>query len=109
MPKSECNRCGGTIAWCWEEAFAKFGFGDGDGQIETWQVEDVLAEAGYEVRLEEWGMHNTVIASIDKDGEELIPHDRIQFGYDDPRSYLPTAIVRLLDDALPGTPPAYLF
>jgi len=103
MPVSECDNCGGSYAWSWTEAFEKFGFMDGDGQVETWQVEAVLTDAGYAVTVEEWGMHNTVIVSIRKDEAELIPHDDpgCRFGYDDPRDYLPAAIVRLLDDALP--------
>ncbi len=33
MPITECQNCGGSLHWHWEEAFAKFGFGDGDGQV----------------------------------------------------------------------------
>ncbi len=58
MPVSECDYYGGTLHWDWIEAFEKFGFGDGDGQVETWQVETALVEAGYEVRVEQWGWHN---------------------------------------------------
>jgi hypothetical protein len=102
MPTTECDTCGGTLHWKWEEAFDKFGFLDGDGQVETWQVENVLTQAGYSVAVQDWGLHNTVIASIKADGKELIPHDDpdIQFGYDDPRSYLPGAIIELLDREL---------
>ena len=104
MPRTECDNCGGPYYWRWEEAFAKFGFRDGDGQVETWQVEQVLTEAGYNVTVEGWGMHNTVITSIKKEGREYIPHDdpAIRFGYDDPRNYLPDQIVQLLDQALPA-------
>lgn len=104
MPISDCDHCGGDYHWKWEEAFEKFGFMDGDGQVETWNVEAVLAEAGYEVTVEGWGMHNTVITSIKKDGKELIPRDdpNVTFGYDDPRDYLPEDIVSLLDRELPG-------
>ena len=42
MPVSECDYCGGTLTWDWTEAFEKFGFQDGDGQVETWQVENAL-------------------------------------------------------------------
>ena len=103
MPITECDTCGGPFRWSWTEAFEKFGFMDGDGQVETWNVETILAEAGYEVVVQGWGMHNTVITSIKKNGVEFIPHDdpEVTFGYDDPRSYLPVAIVELLDGALP--------
>lgn len=99
MPICTCDTCGGEYCWRWEEAFEKFGFGDGDSQVETYQVESVLSEAGYEVEVEQWGFHNTVIHSIKRRGKELIPHDdpAVQFGYDDPRDYLPVGIVNLLD------------
>jgi len=105
MPKVECDYCGGkNYYWSWEEAFDKFGFGDGDGQVETWTVEDVLTEAGYEVTVNGWGLHNTVIVSIKKETQELIPMDdpSVQFGYDNPREYLPDNIVQLLDKELPS-------
>lgn len=103
MPITECDCCGGDYRWSWTEAFEKFGFNDGDGQVETWQVEAVLAKAGYAVTVEDWGWHNTVIASIKHDGREQIPHDDpgVTFGYDDPRDYLPAEIVTLLDRELP--------
>jgi len=105
MPKEECDYCGGhDYCWSWEEAFAKFGFNDGDGQIETLQVEAALSEAGYTVVVNGWGCHNTVIISIKRNGEELIPHDdpSVVFGYDDPRCYLPNEIVTPLDEKLPA-------
>ena len=104
MPTDECHTCGGDYSWSWEEAFDKFGFGDGDGQVETWQVVAVLTDAGYEVESEVWGMHDTVIHSIKKDGEELIPMDdpNAVVGYSDPRQYLPRNIVELLDGKLPA-------
>ena len=59
MPKSTCDRCGGVnLYWRWEEAFDKFGFGDGDGQVMTHVVEHVLRAAGYVVSSEPWGLHN---------------------------------------------------
>ena len=72
MTISECDNCGATYHWDWTEAFCKFGFNDGDGQVETWQVADVLTEAGYSVELNSWGVHNTVITSIKKNDTELI-------------------------------------
>jgi len=105
MVQTTCDTSGGTLHWDWTEAFAKFGFGDGDGQVETWQVEAVLAEVGYEVTVEEWGAHNTVITSISKDGVELIPYANpsYRFGYDNPRAYFPAELVTLLDEKLPQT------
>lgn len=103
MVITTCDNCGGTLHWDWSEAFAKFGFGDGDGQVETWQVESVLVEAGYEVKVEDWGSHNTVITSIKKDGEEQIPYDNpdYTFGYDDPRDFFPDELVTFLGKKLP--------
>ena len=85
------------ISWSWEEAFDKFGFEDGDGPVMTDVVEAVLTDAGYTVAAEPWGMHNVVIQSIkDASGAELMPSD-IELGYDDPRDYLPEALIALLD------------
>lgn len=100
MATSICNICGGDYHWFWEEAFDKFGFGDGDGQIETETVTTALEQAGYATEQSEWGFHNTVIASIRKDGIEQIP-ETASIGYDDPRKYLPRKIVRLLDKTFP--------
>lgn len=103
MVHTTCDYCGGDYHWSWREAFDKFGFNDGDGQVETWQVEAVLVEAGYEVTVEGWGFHNTVITSIKRDGQELMPYGNPNFsiGYDDPHDYLPSEIVELLDSRLP--------
>jgi hypothetical protein len=101
MPITTCANCSGPYSWQWEDAFDKFGFGDGDGQVETETVADFLSNAGYAVRTEAWSLHNTIITSIQRKGIELIsPHTSA--GYDDPRKYLPKAIVRLLDKALPA-------
>lgn len=104
MVTTTCNNCGGEHHWHWIEAFDKFGFNGGDGQIETWQVEAVLTQAGYSVEVQAWGMHNTMITSIKKDGQELIPHDNpdYQFGYDDPRMYFPAELVIFLNRELPS-------
>jgi hypothetical protein len=86
-----------SISWSWEEAFDKFGFEDGDGPVMTDVVERVLTDAGYSVTAEPWGLHNVVIQSIkDAAGTDLIPAD-INLGYDDPRDYLPAALITLLD------------
>ena len=48
-------------------------------------------------------MHNILVVSIKKDGQELIPYDnpKIKFGYTDAREYLPAEIVALLDEKFP--------
>jgi hypothetical protein len=101
MPKTTCQTCFNDYHWAWEEAFDKFGFGDGDGQVMTEAVANVLRASGYAVIVEPWGIHNTTIVSIKKDELEQSPFGRITFGYDDPRSYLPEIVVRLLDERFP--------
>jgi hypothetical protein len=101
MPKTACNNCGGDYFWQWEDAFYKFGFGDGDAQIETDTVWLALENAGYTAVREAWGMHNVVITSIRGNRQEMIP-ENADLGYDDPREYLPRKIVQLLDQAFPN-------
>ena len=48
------------IKWTWEEAFQKFGFGDGDAEVHTGLIEHVLEEMGYDYTDVE-GIHNTYI------------------------------------------------
>ena len=96
MPKTPCHACNHLVQWTWDEAFNKFGFGDGDGTIETQTVVNVLRHAGYEVTTYHFGIHNEVIDSIKKDGVEYIPANT-DMGCDEPRKYLPRKIVRLLD------------
>lgn len=100
MPTSQCQTCFNAYWWRWEEAFDKFGFNDGDGQVMTDDVAAALDNARYEVISEPWGCHNEIIRSIVKDGVEQIPATA-RVGYDDPRSYLPADIVALLDKELP--------
>lgn len=102
MSITTCTCCGGRYYWTWEEAFDKFGFSDGDGMVMTATVAAALQDAGYVVERHVWGLHNEVIDSIKtKDGAELIPHGRIDHGYDDPREYLPQDIIAILDAAFP--------
>jgi hypothetical protein len=96
-----CKSCGTRHAWRWEDAFDKFGFGDGDGLVMTEQVADVLRKAGYAVTTEHWGLHNVIITSIALGGIDQIP-DGVTLGYDDPRGFLPAGIVAILDTALNG-------
>ncbi|MCF0075221.1 hypothetical protein LZD49_32360 [Dyadobacter sp. CY261] len=104
MPISKCDTCDGDFHWNWEEAFDKFGFGDGDGHVETWTVEAALTEAGFEARVIGDGLHNAIIVSIKKEGIEQIP-ETARIGYDNPRDFLPRLIVRLLDKCFPSDNP----
>jgi hypothetical protein len=104
MSITTCPTCCTDVDWSWDEAFDKFGFADGDGVVMTEHVADALRNAGYLVKVEPWGCHNITIASITSmAGRELIPFDRISFGYDDPRDYLPKRIITLLDAAFGDT------
>ena len=94
-----CPHCNHDHHWTWEEAFDKFGFGDGDGLVMTEHVAETIRAAGCTVTTVAWGMHNVVIQSIKRNEVELIP-EAINLGYDDPRSYLPADIIALLDDKL---------
>ncbi|MBU1212903.1 MAG: hypothetical protein KJ587_16765 [Alphaproteobacteria bacterium] len=103
MPIETCECCGRDLDWRWEEAFEKFGFNDGDGLVMTHSVADVLRGAGYTLDIRPWGLHNTVIVSIQCPTRgEIMPksHPAITIGYDNPRRYLPEDIIDLLDDAL---------
>lgn len=101
MSTTTCKTCGQDTYWRWEEAFDKFGFNDGDGMVMTETVASALELAGYDVKTHAWGWHNVVIDRIRKDGVDLIDLKAIQFGYDNPRDYLPDAIIELLDTAFP--------
>lgn len=97
MPVSKCLSCNAQFHWDWEDAFLKFGFGDGDQIVMTEAVADVLRGAGYTVQVMPWGIHNVVIDSILKNGVEQLLMHCIRFGYDSPRDYLPKKLIRLLD------------
>lgn len=98
-----CDCCGAYHEWQWEEAFDKFGFNDGDGLVMTSTVADALRAAGYTVKETPWGLHNVAITSIKQGEDEAIPVNTT-IGYDDPREYLPTDIVDLLDRAFVEDP-----
>ena len=100
MPTSTCPYCDSDFHWIWDDAFMKFGFRDGANGFLTEHVAEVLRKAGYTVTVEPWGIHNVVIDSIRKGGIELIPVQRIRFGYVEPRNYLPRKLIRLLDREL---------
>jgi hypothetical protein len=111
MVRTTCIACGGTLHWDWTESFAKFGFNDGDGQIETCEVQYVLLEAGYDITVDKWGCHNTLITSVKKNGLELIPFNnpKYRFGYDDPRRFFPEKLISLLDREFPPSGKIFRF
>ncbi len=53
-----------VIQWEWEDAFSKFGFGDGDGMNHTQTIADFIETLGYEVYCDSWGIHNYMIFDI---------------------------------------------
>ena len=116
------------ICWEWEEAFDKFGFGDGDGPNFTSDVAAAIqSKFGYECHLDSWGIHNFLIMCITDPKTKACVYKRKpwtpdlgQFvekeivegvayvkaddcngwnpGYDDPRSYLPDEVIAYLDE-----------
>ncbi|MGH1378973.1 MAG: hypothetical protein ACRBB3_09155 [Alphaproteobacteria bacterium] len=105
MVCDECINCRQDIHWEWVEAFSKFGFNDGDGMIGTWLVADILARKGYALNIGKWGVHNIMISSLRKNGTEFMPDALTDYriGYDNPRTYLPSHIIELLDKSFPTT------
>ena len=102
MEKYRCKACGNIYHW--HHAFAKFGYDDGDGNVQTKRVARILEDAGYAVKYSRWSPHNTIIYSIEKDGIEYMPLGDPDFriGYDDPALYLPRDIIQLLNAHLGG-------
>lgn len=100
-----CHHCAQIYHWHWVEAFYKFGFNDGDGEVHTEDIAKELQEHGYEVWIGKWGAHNVIIYSIRKDGIEIMPVSNSKYciGYDDPRDYLPSEITSLLNEKFPET------
>lgn len=101
MTPHQCKHCGNRYPW--NHAFAKFGYDDGDGDIQTAEIAKLLEGAGYTVQYAPLAAHNTIITSIVKDGIELMPLNdgNIRIGYDDPRLYLPEQVQVLLDSKIP--------
>jgi hypothetical protein len=98
MTQTKCPTCGNRYHW--HHAFAKFGYNDGEGSIETPHIADVLERAGFMVEYSKWPAHNTFITSIRKNGIEYMPlsDPQILIGYDDPTTYLPQHIQNLLNE-----------
>ena len=113
------------LEWKWEEAFDKFGFGDGDGWNGTNRVTDVIDAMGYWTEPDGWGCHNYMIMDIkkSKDSDESIlfnpdangvlddwkpevlqrildrGYKKVEaLGYMPPRAYLPDDILARLDE-----------
>ena len=92
-----------TIRWNWDEAFSKFGFGDGDGEFNgTAEVATFIRSKGYEVECDSWGMHNYMIMDVIKVdpktgvGVSIVPKD-ITVGYDHPSGWLPKSLLTALN------------
>ena len=60
----------------WQDAFSKFGFGDGWDAEYSYEVKKFLEGKGYEVGMGETGGHNDYIEIIHKDGKEVFKNDR---------------------------------
>ena len=97
----KCKHCSNSYRW--HEAFAKFGYDDGDGSVKTPLIAQALENAGYDVKYSRWSPHNTLIYSITKNGTEYMPDavSKYRIGYDDPKEYLSGEIISLLDEAFP--------
>ena len=85
-----------TIFWQWEDAFDKFGFGDGDGANFTHEVEDFLLKHGWTAVADWWGIHNYMIIELTGPNGEKPMADAV-VGYDNPREYLPKELIDKLD------------
>jgi len=101
MHHLQCRHCGNKYHW--REAFSKFGFDDGDGDIKTPHIAEALEFASYYVKYSKWFMHNELIYSIKKNGIEYMPVETHEYriGYDDPLDYLPADILNLLEEEFP--------
>lgn len=86
------------IAWTWQEAFYKFGFGDGDGWNGTPLVAGYLEELGFDVHADVMGCHNYMIFDIRENGESIIPKNA-DVGYAEPETYLPADVVEKLNES----------
>lgn len=104
MVEDICSHCGIVHSWNWEEAFDEHGFNDGYHPVKTEQIEEALREAGYDVDSDTFGMLNTIIVTIQKNGVEQIPGS-VKLGYENPRDYLPNEIVSRLDESFPSYKP----
>jgi hypothetical protein len=93
----------------WADAFCKFGFDDGDGDVRTEEVAYAVEQHGYETVMGFWGCHNFMINDILKDGQSILfdskddwlpsfqERELEAFGYECPTNYLPPELVSSLD------------
>ena len=97
----KCKHCGNCYHW--KDAFSKFGYNDGDGQIQTFRVGHALQKAGYRVSYFWWRPHNIIIFSIKKNSIEFMPkkYSSHSIGYSDPIEYLPVDILKILEKEFP--------
>ena len=80
------------VHWCWEEAFSKFGFDDGDGLNMTDVVQEFLESLGWKVKAVTYGVHNYAIIEVQKD-TMLLKFN----GYINPRVALPKEVIDALN------------
>ena len=86
------------IKWTWEEAFQKFGFGDGDAEVHTGLIEHVLEEMGYDYTDVD-GIHNPYIVEVSKDGKTWETDSYAE--NDGIRDSLPKDVIKRLDQDFP--------
>ena len=68
----------------------------------TDKVAEFIERLGYEVKWDRWGVHNTIINEIKKDGKVIIDWATLNdigltLGYSEPRDYLPKDLIDALD------------
>lgn len=98
MPVSVCDHCDNPVHWGWEDAFCRWGFNYGAGPVQTYTVQHVLIENGYEVTLRQAGECNIVITSVKKQGiEQLQNPEGKSPGFLRPRQCLSREVIVLLD------------
>lgn len=106
MTDTRCKHCGNLFHW--HNAFSKFGYNDGDGDVQTPLIAQALEHAGYSVKYSRWSPHNTIIYSIQKAGIEYMPDKKDWcVGYDDPTLYLPKEIQAILNEHFPAENPSW--
>lgn len=84
------------ITWHWEEAFEKFGFGDGDSWNGTHEVEGEIESLGYTCETDSWRCHNHMIFDIKKDGKSILFPEKNDIGMD-LDDWLPEVAQRIKD------------
>lgn len=88
-----------TFTWEWEEAFCKFGFGDGDNVMHNEDVGEVIARHGWKYK-QVLGVHNEFIYQLVK-GDKVIDFEGNEDN-DEVRRKLPAIVVKALDKQFPA-------